>query len=725
MKTAIKWLLWTLAFVPLIVDTSVYFPYITGKSLLIRLSVSLALLLFSFGLFSSKDFREESLARFKKFIKNPIVYLTFVFFAFFVLSAVLAKDTFRAFLGDVERAEGVFGMMYFYVFLVISGIIFEKKDWIRFFKLSLITGFILFAHEMFQFFSGLRRPSSMTGNPIYIAAFFLFVILSALIILNQKEKESAFWRVFSWLMIVFSVVGIFVSESRGVIVGMMAAIGTLAIYFVFRGKEIKIFGKTNLKTISIFSLIFAVLFLGVFFETKNAKIWQKLPGFDRLASISSLDNTTQTRLISLGVGLDSINPQKNSLKEFLFGWGPENFSIAYNKYYNPTYFEFEQAWFDRSHNKLMDVAVMHGIFGLLSYLALWGAFFVLISKRKELVGQSASLLFFGVSYFVQNLFAFDSISTYTPFFVMLAFAAHLTTEEKFKEEKKESIKLKEENLFSAGFFVLSLFLVFATIAFFLVPYFQMRAFLSYWRSSDISQILKAQKTLSPYTYAQENIRLSFLDYVFQYLNPKDALATQLYQKSTQAVEELIQKEPFDPRYHLSLAKAYVYLSQLTGNSDYLKLAQKYAQEALNLAPKRQDVRVQLAYIFAKQEKGDEAIDLLKETVALDPKVGDMHYYLAVMLSSFDKDYKETINEIEKAINSPNFTRFKQDDKLNPTIIAIYEQAFNSAFKNKDKEYFLKIASRLKEFFPEKSPALEKMIDLAQKGAWQEIHIIER
>jgi Tfp pilus assembly protein PilF len=216
-----------------------------------------------------------------------------------------------------------------------------------------------------------------------------------------------------------------------------------------------------------------------------------------------------------------------------------------------------------------------------------------------------------------------------------------------------------------------------------------------------------------------------LDYVFQYLNPKDALATQLYQKSTQAVEELIQKEPFDPRYHLSLAKAYVYLSQLTGNSDYLKLAQKYAQEALNLAPKRQDVRVQLAYIFAKQEKGDEAIDLLKETVALDPKVGDMHYYLAVMLSSFDKDYKETINEIEKAINSPNFTRFKQDDKLNPTIIAIYEQAFNSAFKNKDKEYFLKIASRLKEFFPEKSPALEKMIDLAQKGAWQEIHIIER
>jgi predicted Zn-dependent protease len=235
--------------------------------------------------------------------------------------------------------------------------------------------------------------------------------------------------------------------------------------------------------------------------------------------------------------------------------------------------------------------------------------------------------------------------------------------------------------------------------------------------------MKSGDELTPYTYAQENIRTSFLSYTLQYIGHNDANANKLFEQALNSVGELVKNEPLEPRDDLALVQSFVYLAQATHSGQYLQLAENYATKAYNLAPKRQDVRVQLAYTLAQEGKTDEAIKLLKDTVALDPKVGDVHYYLAAILSSLNGDYKEIFNEMELALNSGNFTKLMNGDKINTAVIQVYEQTLKESLANKDMSVFVGSAQRLEQLVPEQKSDLENIINFAQKGMWGSIKLL--
>lgn len=725
MNKAVRYLLYLLAFVPLMVDNSVYFPYVTGKTMLIRFSVSVAAILFSSCLLLSVKFRKESFAKFKQIIKNPLSIFIMVFFLVFVVSAAFAVDNFRAFYGDVERSEGVLGMMYFYVFLFLTGIVFENDDWIIFFKLTLISGTILFVHELFQFFHGVFRPMSLMGNPIYLATFFLFVIFSALILIDDDRKNGRLWRILSWSIIPLCVIGVFITKSRGVIVGGLVAAVSFMIYFAFRKRDIK--SKTNLSIILVCILILVIIFSGLFFVTTTSNFWKKVPGLDRLSQISSGDIGTQIRIISFKIGIESLDPLKNGLKKFLIGWGPENCYIAYNTFYDPHYFEFEQRWYDRTHDKLMDVAVMNGTIGLMLYLGIWASFFGIV-LRKNFNRKSAILMSFGVAYFVQNIFVFDSISTYIPFFVLLGYGIYLTSDNR-KLVHINSIKVtKGELVFFTTSSVISLFLIFSTIVFFLVPYFQMRAFLDHLKTGDISAVARSTDIFTPYTYAQKNIRTSLLEYVLQNSHRREDSnenEKKLIDFAIRVGEELVKNEPFEPRNDLMMVFTAASLAQSGHNGRYLRLAEEYGRKAYELAPRRQDVRTQLAITLAQEGKFKDAVQMLKDTVALDSEVGDPHYSLAVILSSCSDKYKDVFSEMESALNSKNFTKFSLGGKINPTIIQIYEEILERSLSDHDEKYFVSAAWRLKQLVPYQTSGLDKIIEYARRGMWHDIRLISK
>jgi len=719
MKSVIKWPLLLLAFIPLVVDSSVFFPYITGKSLMIRGLVSLAAILFFAYLAANKAYRDEITERAKKVFKNSIVISNLVFFLIYVVSAFFATDTFRAIFGNVERAEGLLGMIYFFGFFALSVLIFGKKDWITFFKLTLLTGAILFVHEIIQFFQGTSRPSSQTGNPIYLAAYFLFVIFSGIVVIDEaKRTNSVFWQVFSWTLMPISVLGMFITETRGVIIGLVAGIMVLLFYFLWKGKEISLLGKVSLKKASVVVLLLIVLFSGMFYLTRSANFWQKIPGFDRLAKLSANDATFETRKISFGVGLEAVRPDNNGLKKFLIGWGPENFSIAYNKYYDPHYYEFEQSWFDRSHNKLMDVFVMHGLLGLLAYLSIWIFFFFGVLWRKKISWENIGLLFFGTAYFTQNLFVFDSVSTFIPFFVMLGYAVY---EFSFSDKSEETIPSKSAEKYSWTLVSLSgivaAILAFCFAEFFMVPYFQMRGALDLWRSGSMDQVMQTSSYLTPYTYAQENIRTYFLNQMTRYVG-KSETANNLFSQAVASMAELVEREPYSPRYFIVISNAYSLLAQAANKWDFFATAEEYNKKALELAPERQDVRLQSAFTLAQEGKFNDAIKIAKDTIALDPKVADAHYSLAVILSADSGNYKDVYNELETAFNNPGFTRAGQ-----PSLIQEYEKVLSQSLANRDKDVLIGTARRLQQLVPDQKDQLNGIIDSAQKGTWSSIKLI--
>jgi len=423
-----KFLLVIVALMPLMMAHSSFFPYISGKVLYLRLLIMIVSIWFFITLVEKKTFQEQMSARMSLLCKNPIFVCLSVFYFIFTVSAFFAVNRTWAFQGSVERGEGVIGMLFFYGFFLFSLLLFQKKEWINFFKVSLVLSVLLFIHAIIEAKNGVDRSASFTGHPTYLAAYFIFVIFMAFLVWLHTKRLERFWEFFSIAAMPMSLVGILFTKTRGALVGLAAGFLVTVIYLAIFGGSIK-WKQFNLRHLSLVFLAAFFLFSGLFFVTRQHPFWQTIPGLNRVAVMSLRDQTTQSRILTANVALRSVDPREGNMDKLFLGWGPDNFSIAWNKFYDPRIYVNDPTTLDRAHNKVLDTLVMNGIFGLIFYVLVWFFSFKAIWKGNEITYRSP-LLFFGVSYFVQNLFVFDSVVTYIPFFAFLSFLIFLQLERK-------------------------------------------------------------------------------------------------------------------------------------------------------------------------------------------------------------------------------------------------------------------------------------------------------
>jgi O-antigen ligase len=627
-KTILKWSLLILVFTPLIVSSTTLFPYIFGKTIFIRLALTIfsVLLTFYFLKFCEEAFRSIDWNR----LKNPI-FLSFVFFIVLALvSTIFAADFNTAFWGDLERGEGLLILFYMLLFLSGSTLFFEKKDWLVFFKLSLFSGVVIALDSLIHFAENpLTRPAgSFIGNPAFVSVYLLFVTFSAFVVASAS-RNNRLWSAVSALSISLSAVVLLATKTRGVFVGIFAAILVIAAYSALNGgnRTIGFFGKpVSTRKIGRRVLVSIVFLVLLFAGTKSSPVWQIIPGLDRLAQISLNDATTQTRLINVGVSINAVRPSNVGIARTLLGWGPDNFSQAYNQFYNPTIQKYETTWFDRAHNKLMDVLVMNGVLGLLAYLALWlYVFRVAFSSPRENSPENISrapLIFFGAAYFIQNLFLFDQVVTYIPLFAFFGYVIYVS---RSNIPKKSSDKIKPKELTACPlnkFYIpasatLSVVLITLFVWTCAVPFYQTSLLVSHLRTKEFSFTSEnIDKMLDPLNYAQAEIRSNML---FK-LSPQSADAN--VRGIIQQVLAVEEKEPsFIKPFALgSKASAYTSLADFSENqrTELLMRAENSLWEIIRLAPGRQSAMYSLAENYVAQGKFDEAATLADKMQAVEP-----------------------------------------------------------------------------------------------------------
>ncbi|MFZ2038558.1 MAG: O-antigen ligase family protein [Minisyncoccia bacterium] len=721
MTILIKICLWLLAFVPLIVDNSVFYPYTTGKNLLIETSLVLASILFMINYFYDRSFRETVVQRVVVYIKNPIVISLFSFIFIFIISTIFAVDKYSAFWGNMERAEGLVGTTFFFAFFVFSLLIFEKNDWQWFFKLSLLVGTILLFQEFKEFFwDGNTRPDSFTGNPTFLAGYLLFVITACIFALsefkskffcnlndtliirqnfdegrNQKKHFSLdhvknqprqiFWILFAISIILLSFIGIFLTQTRGALLGLGLGIVAILFYFSFKGKSV-IYKKINLQQISISLLCIIIIFSGTFIITRESQVWQNVPGLSRLAKIKTTQDSTAVRLSLYQNGLKAVKPLENGWKKFFIGWGPDNFIIADSKYSDASQYKYEQKWFDRAHNKFLDVTVDNGILGLLTYLSIWFFFFMFILKRNGFSIVDVGLLFLGLSFLTHLMFSFNEISTSIPFFALLAFSIHLPI-------------CHSRAGGNPGFIISHIFpkyyryliittlvslVLFSSYVFFrntLPSYIQMRDYVSIVKNGDPIYIEKGiDSILSPLTTAQMVIRVDFLRIANDYYSKTpNEISTRLLEKSIKKAEDYLIERPNDFGFMTTLADTYNHKIVFSKNPHALKRGEELFNIILSYAPSRPDIIRGLAVNLFYQEKFDESFGYFEKAFDFSP-------------SYFDKD---------KSVVEGIYTRFIQ-----------------YFYEIKDKENFTKVANRLKLNSYEGSSSLDQIVNyLNDTGSW--------
>ncbi len=423
-----NFLLIILALMPLAMAPSAFFPYISGKVLFLRFSITAVAVLFFVHLIGKKTFQEQMGERMRILIKNPIFLCLSAYFLVFVFSTFFAVNRYWAFFGSIERGEGVVGMLHYFGFSLFTLLLFQKKEWLYFFKLSMVTAVIFFVHAVIQYSENIHnihfRPASFTGHPTFLAGYFIFVTFMAIIIFLNEKQNGGFWAYFPMVMVPITFLGVFLTRTRGVLIGLVTGFFVVIIYLAFFGKEIKWKG-INLRKLSVVFMFALVLFGGVFIFSRQSLFWQKIPGLNRLATLTLKDPTTQSRLLTYKVALRSVDPREGNMDKLLLGWGPDNFSIAWNLHYDPRIYLYDPTTLDRAHNKLLDTLVMHGIFGLLFYSGIWFFIFKALLVRGDPIAYRTALIFFSVSYFTQNLFVFDNVVTYMPFFAFLSYVVFL------------------------------------------------------------------------------------------------------------------------------------------------------------------------------------------------------------------------------------------------------------------------------------------------------------
>ena len=256
LKRGLKYLLFATALTPLVVTHSTLFPFITGKIFFFRSLVEVALIIFLVTLILEKEFVGEVMGKIKKLFRNPLAVFLSLFLLSLIVSTIFAVNHYRAFCGDIERGDGLFGMLHFFAFLLMTVTVFDRRDWTNYLKATLVVGAVMIFYAFLQFFditnfpfmsrlANHDRAESFIGNSAFLAAYLILLVPFAVVVYQHESAKirinqwlRKFWPYFSLAVIFLSFITIFLTGTRGAILGLGAGVLFLLLYFTFRKAQI-------------------------------------------------------------------------------------------------------------------------------------------------------------------------------------------------------------------------------------------------------------------------------------------------------------------------------------------------------------------------------------------------------------------------------------------------------------------------------------------------------
>lgn len=387
-----------------------FFPFISGKNFAFRILVELLLVAYVILAIKDPKYRPKT---------SLLMWAALGFLGWMALATIFSVDPIKSFWSNFERMDGYITLIHLFVMFIITGAVLgAEKWWEKFFRVSIVASICMGIYGILQLMgvfaissqSGPRIDTTF-GNATYLAVFMLFNIFITIFMLVRDRKNVGL-QVFYGIALVLQTIGLYYTETRGAILGLIAGLIVGAVYMAIfgKGEEWK-----NLRRISIGGLAIIVLLVGSFFLLKNTSFVKNSSGLSRLASISLEDRTTQSRFLIWNMALQGAKEKP------LFGWGQENFNFVFNKYYTPEMYSQEQ-WFDRAHDEFLDWLVAGGIPAFLLYISLFGLAIWAIWKSEELTTpQQAALFGLLGAYGFNNIFVFDNLMSIVYFFLILGF----------------------------------------------------------------------------------------------------------------------------------------------------------------------------------------------------------------------------------------------------------------------------------------------------------------
>jgi O-antigen ligase/tetratricopeptide (TPR) repeat protein len=750
---------------PLFVDARTYFPFIVGKATVFRLLVEIMAIIWVLMIIKG-----ETKLKLNNLSKAFLVYALVI-----LISAFLGVNFTWSFFSGFERMEGVLGIWHFILFFFIIASVFDLNDFKKILKIevgiSVLYGFLalfIYSGGRIGVVSATPRLSGFTGNPSYLGTYFIFNSLLALYFylesfmslrakrsnLNDNKITSSIASLFPrndsvwWLLIfIFEALLIFISGTRGGMIGFGLGVLYLMGSLIFSKKAKDYY---LLKKFSLFILIAGIIFIGLTFALKNTSLVKNNFALERLTSISLKDPTGMARILSAGTAFRSF------LEKPLFGWGPENYEAAYITNFNPQVIKVLPGdfYFDRAHNKPMEVLATTGILGFLSYLAIFFFVFKILEKQKRDKGLFLTALTFEailIGYFVQNIFLFDFHESYLMFFLVLGFISimgnHSETSSEIPRFARNDSSSKDftPELLKGFILIVSFCLIFYSLTQFVIkPYSTSKNIISTIRAlakqdnEKASQLLR--QTLNNAGFFKEDVIIGVKKGYSSYTVTSEA-SKPFIESLLLETTNLLNREPWN--YRLLMDKAELEMFASSWDKDKIKEAEKTSQDLVKLAPYFPQTHLLLSKIYFLENDLEKAKEEAEKVIAIYPQDPTAYYILGLYYSNKKDDENANKYFIQAAKFGYPFkdknmilqiANLLAQEKDYETIAKLYLQAISLDSKDaelyvhlaaaygkmQNKEKAILYAQKAAELNPDLKQASEEFIKLIENEEWDKI-----
>ena len=642
----IKAAIFAIPLLPLYVSTSMIFPFITGKNFAFRILTEVAAVLWLGLAVLNKEYR----------LRNSTMLLLILAFTFVVGVANLSGvNPYNSFWSSYERMEGYLTILHLCLyFMILKSILRTRKDWMIFFSIFVVGSVLVSLFAIYQKFGPVEifRVSSMVGSPAFLASYLLLVVFLGLILAFKTQKPLL--RYVYLLSVVLNSVVIYFTATRGVILAGIVGVMLFSLFYIFvKQNTVK---RSLLRKFALMVFIVAVILSVAFWTFKDTDFIRQNRVFTRFATMFS-DPSVTFRLVIWEMAWDGVKERP------VLGWGQENFMVVYTKYFNPEVYGLD-VWADRVHNIVLDWLTNAGFLGLFFYLSIFGAVFwsLWLVLRRELISTAEGITITTalVAYFIQNLFIFDTISTYIIFFALLAYV------DSYNVSTEEIKGFKAEDSRASEFFKLKIKSVsvtlFALVTFCFTAYFinykpikesqQLQHIIVSWPEyRSFSEMLDDfNKALAYKTFGDTDVRLEMARVSKKILASKrftEEGAIKLIQATTIELEKQVAANPGNLEY---LSFFVNFLNDIARyEPSFIEKAEFYIKEAMRLNSNNQWVYFALADNFLIKKDYENAFLAVKKAVELEPKkIGpQLKLVLAAILTSREDLVDSTLKRVKE------------------------------------------------------------------------------
>ena len=648
---------------PIFYFHNTFFPYTSTKTFLFYGIVEILTAFWFYALAIDSSYRLNK--------KTLFYFLPLLCFIIWItIAGILAVSPSLAFWSSIGRGTGLLTLYHCLAFaLIIASLI--KRNGVNYlykFMQWFVNGCFVLAisvwcgNEGFSLFGFLKDSNGggFMGNSSLTAAYLMFALAFGFFLFTSKtlSKQNKWWLGIKLGIILFSplfinIYGFFTGASllgsaRGATIGIFVSLTVIGVWYLLISQK---------RNVRILGVIFSILGIIIFCAG-----WLQLVNPNTRLHQDFVKAASGTRFVFA-------DTSKKAMAEHpWFGYGPENYMIAFQQNLNPkmalSKYNYE-VWADRAHNIYYDMGVSGGYPSIMFYaLFVFSLLYGLYRMRKiNLFNHLQMSILAGliIGYVFQNLFVFDSLLSLMAFFVL---AGIIFTVEDFTVKEKNLSKTLNSSIKNVLGIVLSIACLASLIFFVFIPgkkvmdYYTVANAPVDFRAAHYGDLLGGSTIGESWDvsgiayhiyqlYNADPIKMkndkSFLPYA-----EKDLSNLIKYS------ETIAEKNKFDDRLYISIASLYNTLNYYSDNP-YDPALGNHILSVLNQAKSISPLNPETYWIMAQTYiwEGDYngVVDTYKKAVAVDPSIPDSHQLLLNFArgTGNQKLYNDSLLEAQKDV----------------------------------------------------------------------------